>query len=105
MMLHGQQIRRVQHYKYLDVVLHEPLYHTMRLDYNQVAVSNSMLVLSGSCKPSTHNQLLDTNILSSHSSNDHSCAWCIDCQLTMPTPTHSTMIMVTSHHADLFDNG
>ncbi|KAK5670188.1 hypothetical protein QVD99_003335 [Batrachochytrium dendrobatidis] len=71
MMLHEQQIRRVQHYKYLDVVLHEPLYHTMRLDYNQVAVSNSMLVLSGSCKPPTHNQLSDTNMFGSHSSNDH----------------------------------
>ncbi|KAJ8323986.1 hypothetical protein O5D80_007207 [Batrachochytrium dendrobatidis] len=73
MMLYEQQIRRVQHYKYLDVVLHEPLYHTMRLEYNQVAVSNSMLVVSGSCKPPTHNQLLDTNILGSQSSNDHVC--------------------------------
>ncbi|OAJ39365.1 hypothetical protein BDEG_23218 [Batrachochytrium dendrobatidis JEL423] len=71
MMLHEQQIRRVQHYKYLDVVLHEPLYHTMRLDYNQVAVCNSMLVVSDSCKPSTHNQLSDTNILGSQSINDH----------------------------------
>ncbi|OAJ43938.1 hypothetical protein BDEG_27250 [Batrachochytrium dendrobatidis JEL423] len=71
MMLHGQQIRRVQHYKYLDVVLHEPLYHTMWLDYNQVAVCNSMSVVSGSCKPPTHNQLSDTNILDSHSSNGH----------------------------------
>ncbi|OAJ43225.1 hypothetical protein BDEG_26599 [Batrachochytrium dendrobatidis JEL423] len=71
MMLHGQQIRRVQHYKYLDVVLHEPLYHTMRLDYNQVAVCNSMLVVPGSCKPPTHSQLSDTNMFDSHSSNDH----------------------------------
>ena len=44
MMLHEQQVRHVQHYKYLDVVLHKPLYHTMRLDYNQVAVSNSILL-------------------------------------------------------------
>ncbi|EGF78198.1 hypothetical protein BATDEDRAFT_91049 [Batrachochytrium dendrobatidis JAM81] len=73
MMLHEQQIRHVQHYKYLDVVLYEPLYHTMRLDYNQVAVSNSMLAVSGSCKPPTHNQLSDTNILGSHSINGHVC--------------------------------
>ncbi|OAJ44881.1 hypothetical protein BDEG_28065 [Batrachochytrium dendrobatidis JEL423] len=72
MMLHEQQIRRVQHYKYLDIVLHEPLYHTMRLDYIQIAVSNSMSVVSDSCKPSTHNQLSDTNMFGSHSSNDHS---------------------------------
>ncbi|OAJ40783.1 hypothetical protein BDEG_24484 [Batrachochytrium dendrobatidis JEL423] len=73
MMLHEQQIRRVQHYKYLGVVLHEPLYHTMRLEYNQVAVSNTMLVVSDSCKPPTHNQLSDTNMFGSHSSNGHVC--------------------------------
>ncbi|OAJ45423.1 hypothetical protein BDEG_28563 [Batrachochytrium dendrobatidis JEL423] len=79
MMLHEQQIRRVQHYKYLDVVFHKSLYHTMRLDYNQVAVCNSMLVVSSSCKPPTHNQLSDTNMFGIHSSNGHVCTGS-DCQ-------------------------
>ena len=70
MMLHEQQIRRVQHYKYLDIVLHKPLYHTMWLDYNQVAVCNSMLVVSSSCKP--HTQYKSTDFISQHSHyNDH----------------------------------
>ncbi|OAJ36264.1 hypothetical protein BDEG_20456 [Batrachochytrium dendrobatidis JEL423] len=46
----------------VDVMLHG----------QQVAVSNSMLVVSGSCKPSTHGQLLNASILDSHSRNGRS---------------------------------